>query len=164
MFAYVVRRVAYGGVVVIGVLFFLFILFFAVTAPDDIARKALGDRVPPAAIEQWKINHGYDKPLWPWQDLRENLLFDHFRRMLTFDFGRSDADDVPIAQRVRGASSTRMELVVKSAGWPSSQGERPSRKCGCLGCSDWPGAREIKAASMASMSTPKRKIGAIRAR
>ena len=42
MLAYVIRRVAYGVLVVFGVLFFLFLLFFTVTTPDDVARKALG--------------------------------------------------------------------------------------------------------------------------
>ena len=41
MAAYVIRRLVYGVGVVIGVLFLLFLLFFTVTDPDDIARKAL---------------------------------------------------------------------------------------------------------------------------
>ena len=65
MLAYVIRRMAYGVIVVLGVLFFLFLLFFTVTSPDDVARKALGERVPEAVVEQWKVNHGYDKPLFP---------------------------------------------------------------------------------------------------
>ena len=99
MLGYVARRMAYGVAVVLGVLLFLFVLFFAVTSPDDVARRALGEKALPAVIEQWKANHGYDRPLWPWQSWDENLLFDHFRRMLVFDFGRSDADDVPRSER-----------------------------------------------------------------
>ena len=44
MGAYVIRRLTYGAGVVFGVLFLLFVLFFTVTEPDDIARKALGDK------------------------------------------------------------------------------------------------------------------------
>jgi peptide/nickel transport system permease protein len=113
MLAYVIRRLAYGAVVVVGVLFFLFVLFFTVTNPDDVARKALGERVPPAVVEQWKINHGYDKPLFPapgrWT---ENMLFDHYRRMLTFDFGRSDADDSLIMDRIRAGMGPSLVLTV----------------------------------------------------
>jgi peptide/nickel transport system permease protein len=112
MGAYVIRRLIYGVGVVIGVLFLLFILFFAVTEPDDIARRALGDKVPPEVIEQWKTNHGYDRPLWPWQDWDENLLFDHYRRMLTFDFGLSDADDSPIIDRIRAGMGPSLLLTV----------------------------------------------------
>jgi len=112
MGAYVLRRLGYGFVVVMGVLFLLFVLFFTVTDPDDIARKALGEKVPPQVIEQWKANHGYDRPLWPWQDFEQNLLFDHYRRMLTFDFGFSDADDSPILERIRQGMGPSLTLTV----------------------------------------------------
>ena len=112
MGAYVLRRLGYGILVVMGVLFLLFVLFFAVTNPDDIARKALGDKAPPSVIAVWKTNHGYDRPLWPWQDLEENLLFDHYRRMLTFDFGLSDADDSPILVRIRQGMGPSLSLTV----------------------------------------------------
>lgn len=112
MGAYVLRRLGYGVGVMLGVLFLLFVLFFAVTDPDDIARKALGEKVPPAVIAQWKTNHGYDRPLWPWQDFEDNLLFDHFRRMLTFDFGLSDADDSPIVDRIRGGVGPSLALSI----------------------------------------------------
>src|SRR5690606_15375666 len=113
MLAYVIRRLLYGGLVVLGVLFFLFVLFFAVSTPDDIARRAIGDKAMPEVIEQWKINHGYDKPLWPgpgqWS---ENLLVDHYRRMLTFDFGRSDADGSPILDRILEGAGPSLSLTV----------------------------------------------------
>jgi peptide/nickel transport system permease protein len=112
MGAYVLRRLAYGVVVVFGVLFLLFLLFFTVTEPDDIARMALGDKAPPEALEQWKVNHGYDRPLWPWQDWEDNLLFDHYRRMLTFDFGLSDADDSPIIDRIAKGMGPSLSLTV----------------------------------------------------
>jgi peptide/nickel transport system permease protein len=108
-----VRRLAYGGVVVLGVLFLLFVLFFAVATPDDIARRAVGDKAMPAVIEQWKVNHGYDKPIWPGKGhLTDNLLVDHFQRMLTFEFGRSDADGVPIVSRLKDGAGPSMALTV----------------------------------------------------
>jgi peptide/nickel transport system permease protein len=110
--AYVIRRLSYGGVVVLGVLFFLFVVFFWVATPDDIARRALGEKAPPEAIEQWKINHGYDRPLWPWQSLEDNMLFSHYESMLTFDFGRSDADDVPILEKIRTGAGPSLALTV----------------------------------------------------
>ncbi len=112
MGAYVIRRLLYGVGVVIGVLFLLFILFFTVTKPDDIARRALGEKAPPEVIEQWKVNHGYDRPLWPWQDWDDNLLFDHYRKMLTFEFGLSDADDSPIIDRIRAGMGPSLSLTV----------------------------------------------------
>jgi peptide/nickel transport system permease protein len=113
MLSYLIRRLAYGLLTVLGVLFFLFVLFFAVTKPDDVARKALGDKAMPQAIERWKENHGYDKPLWPsFQHPKENMLVEHFRRMLTFNFGRSDADDAPISQRIEKGTGPSLALSV----------------------------------------------------
>ncbi len=120
MAAYLLRRLAYGAVTVLGVLFLLFILFFTVTDPDDIARKALGEKARPEVYVQWNKNHGYDKPLFlnpthsgfTAQRYTDTLLFDHFRRMLTFDFGRSDADDTPIAKRLREGAGPSLSLTV----------------------------------------------------
>jgi peptide/nickel transport system permease protein len=113
MFAYIVRRTAYGFLTVLGVLFFLFLLFFTVTDPEDIARKALGDKAMPGVIEQWKSNHGYDKQLWPSPGKPlDNMLVEHFRRMLCFDFGRSDADDVPIIERIGRGVGPSLSLTV----------------------------------------------------
>ncbi|MCW5890965.1 MAG: ABC transporter permease [bacterium] len=113
MLSYLVRRLAYGAVTVLGVLLFLFLLFFLVTTPEDIARRALGDKAQPAALAQWIASHGYDKPLfWNAAAPTDTLLVDHFRRMLTFDFGRSDADDVPITRRLREGAGPSLALTV----------------------------------------------------
>jgi peptide/nickel transport system permease protein len=100
--AYLVRRLAYGAVTVLGVLLLLFFLFFLYAEPEDMARRALGEKTPPEVLQQWIVNHGYDRPrVWNPRDPGGTLLADHFRRMLTFDFGRSDADDSPIVDRLR---------------------------------------------------------------
>jgi peptide/nickel transport system permease protein len=120
MAAYLVRRIGFGIITVLGVLFLLFVLFFAVADPDDIARRAIGERAPLAARAQWIKNHGYDRPLFlntehAGSDLRrytETQLFEHYRRMLTFDFGRSDADDSPIATRIWEGAGPSLALTV----------------------------------------------------
>jgi len=64
MLNYILRRVAYGVLILIGVNLFTFILFFAVNTPDDMARLNIGGkRVTQEAIEKWKVERGYDKPL-----------------------------------------------------------------------------------------------------
>jgi peptide/nickel transport system permease protein len=113
MLAYVIRRSLYGLATVVGVLLFLFVVFFAVAKPDDVARRALGEKALPQAIERWKVNHGYDKALWPTAEHpADNMLVDHFRRMITFDFGRSDADDTPIANRLERGIGPTLSLTV----------------------------------------------------
>ena len=113
MTAWLVRRLAWGAATVLGVLLFLFLLFFVYARPEDVARRALGEKAPPEAIAQWLANHGYDRPrLWNPRDPLDSMLVDHFRRMLTFDFGRSDADDVPIARRLREGVGPSLSLTL----------------------------------------------------
>jgi peptide/nickel transport system permease protein len=113
MLLYVARRVLYGLATVIGVLLLLFVLFFLVTTPEDIARKAIGEKATPDALAQWVTNHGYDKPrFWNPDDPMDTQLAEHFRRALTFDFGRSDADDVPISRRLREGAGPSLALTV----------------------------------------------------
>lgn len=113
MLAYVIRRLVYGAGVVLGVLFFLFVLFFVYATPEDMARQALGEKAPPEAITQWIENHGYDRPaLWNPEDPLDTQLVDHFTSMLTFEFGNSDADDVPIRRRLREGIGPSLSLTV----------------------------------------------------
>jgi len=117
MLAYIVRRLAYGFATVLGVLFVLFVLFFAVADPDDMAIRAIGERASQAA---WKRNHGYDKPLLlnpkhDWTSVRryaDTLLVEHYRRMLSFRFGRSDSDDTPIWTRIREGAGPSLSLTL----------------------------------------------------
>ncbi len=63
MTSYILRRLLYGVLVLIGVNLLTFVLFFAVNTPDDMARMAIGgQRVSPEAIEKWKTERGYDNP------------------------------------------------------------------------------------------------------
>jgi peptide/nickel transport system permease protein len=120
MLAYIVRRLAYGVATVFGVLLLLFVLFFAATDPQDIARRAVGERAQQPVYDQWLANHGYDKPLllnrehgaWAFARYTDTLLFEHHRRMLTFDFGRSDLDDVEILGRIRAGVGPSLALTV----------------------------------------------------
>ena len=64
MIAYIVRRILYSIPILIGVNVLTFALFFVVNTPEDMARMQLGaQRVTPEAIERWKAERRYDKPL-----------------------------------------------------------------------------------------------------
>jgi len=107
MFAYLVRRLAYAVPILIGVNLLTFYLFFVVNSPDDMARLHLGvKRVTPEAIEKWKTERGYDKPLLYNADanaagrLTDTIFFEKSLRLFVFDFGRSD-DDRDIGRDIR---------------------------------------------------------------
>ncbi|MDF1795273.1 MAG: ABC transporter permease [Coxiellaceae bacterium] len=97
MLAYLIRRIIYAVFILIGVNLITFALFFMVNSPDDMARMHLGDkRVSQVAIQQWKRQHGYDKPLFynqaqsGWSAISDTLFVSKSLGLAKFDFGRSD--------------------------------------------------------------------------
>ncbi|MCU0833403.1 MAG: ABC transporter permease [Chromatiaceae bacterium] len=98
MTAYIIRRLLYAIPILIGVNLITFLLFFVVNSPDDMARMHLGmKRVTPEAIETWKRERGYHRPLFLNRDangaetLTDTIFFDKSVRLFAFDFGSSDA-------------------------------------------------------------------------
>lgn len=97
MIAYIVRRLIYALPILVGVNLITFVLFFVVNTPDDMARMQLGiKRVTPEAIERWKGERGYDKPM-VWNvgaagvdKVTDTIFFDKSVKMFALDFGRAD--------------------------------------------------------------------------
>src|SRR3954468_17315771 len=97
MLAYIVRRVLYAIPILIGVNLITFALFFVVNTPDDMARMQLRTRrVTPDAIEKWKAEQGYKKPLL-WNPrpaglakATDTVFYERSARLFAFDFGLSD--------------------------------------------------------------------------
>ena len=99
MIAYILRRILYAIPILLGVNILTFVLFFVVNSPDDMARMHLGmKRVTPAAIENWKAERGYDKPLLlnagqsGLEQLTDTIFFQKSLKLFQFDFGVSDSD------------------------------------------------------------------------
>lgn len=97
MFAYIIRRIAYAIPILIGVNLLTFYLFFVVNSPDDMARMHLGmKRVTAEAVEKWKVDHGYDKPLLfneasqGVEKVTDTIFYEKSLRLFVFDFGHSD--------------------------------------------------------------------------
>ncbi|MDA0276017.1 MAG: ABC transporter permease [Proteobacteria bacterium] len=97
MFAYIVRRVLYAIPILLGVNLLTFLLFFVVNTPEDMARMQLGaKRVSPEAIEKWKAERGYDRPLlWNAQAegagrATQTVFFQKSVRLFALDFGASE--------------------------------------------------------------------------
>jgi peptide/nickel transport system permease protein len=106
MLAYLIRRLLYAVPILIGVNLITFALFFVVNTPDDMARMQLGvKRVTPEAIERWKAERGYDKPLFinPAATgsavFTDTIFFAKSARMFAADFGRAE-DGRDIAREI----------------------------------------------------------------
>jgi len=118
MTAYLVRRLLYAVPILIGVNLVTFVLFFVVNTPDDMARMHLGaKRVTAEAIEKWKTERGYDKPLL-WNDaapglqkLTDTIFYAKSVRLFVFDFGRAE-DGRDIAREIRTRMGPSLALAV----------------------------------------------------
>ncbi len=118
MLAYIVRRLLYTLPILLGVNLITFVLFFVVNTPDDMARMQLGiKRVTPEAIQKWKAERGYDKPLI-WNaaaadsaKLTETVFFAKSMRMFAGDFGRAD-DGRDIAREIATRAGPSLAIAL----------------------------------------------------
>ena len=97
MLAYIIRRLGYAIPILLGVNLLTFALFFVVNTPDQMARVQLGDKhVSEEAIEQWKAQRGYDKPLMFNTEagglglVTDTIFYEKSLSLFAFDFGKSD--------------------------------------------------------------------------
>ncbi|MDK9705172.1 MAG: ABC transporter permease [Sulfuritalea sp.] len=118
MLAYIIRRLLYAIPILIGVNLLTFALFFVVNTPDDMARMQLGvKRVTPEAIQKWKAERGYDKPLL-WNaaaagtaTVTDTIFFSKSVRMFAADFGRAD-DGRDIAREITTRMGPSLAIAV----------------------------------------------------
>lgn len=113
MVAYLIRRLLYAVPILLGVNLITFALFFMVNTPDDMARIQLGAKhVTPEAIVRWKVQHGYDQPLFYNTEasglgrVTQTLFTQKSLALFALEFGQAD-DGRAIAREIQ----TRM--------WPS---------------------------------------------
>ena len=118
MFAYLIRRALYAIPILIGVNLLTFVLFFVVNSPDDVARMQIGvKRATPEAIERWKLERGYDKPMFINTEatgsarFSETIFFDKSLRMFALDFGRAD-DGRDIGQEIRDRMGPSLAIAL----------------------------------------------------
>ncbi|MEQ1686005.1 MAG: ABC transporter permease [Burkholderiaceae bacterium] len=120
MWNYLIRRSFYGVLVLLGVNLFTFMLFFTVNTPDDMARLNIGGkRVTQEQILKWKVERGYDKPLY-WnraaegtKQATETVFWDRSVSLLALDFGRSDSTSATdIGHEIKTRMGVSLQLAV----------------------------------------------------
>ncbi|HSG21463.1 MAG TPA: ABC transporter permease [Azonexus sp.] len=118
MLAYIVRRLLYAIPILIGVNLITFALFFVVNTPEDMARMQLGvKRVTPEAIEKWKVERGYDKPLLinagaaGMATVTDTVFFQKSARMFVGDFGRAE-DGRDIAREISARMGPSLAIAL----------------------------------------------------
>jgi len=118
MLAYIIRRTLYAIPILVGINLITFALFFLVNTPDDVARMQLGvKRVTPEAIEKWKAERGYDKPLLfnarqsGLRAFSDTIFFEKSVKLFALDFGRAE-DNRDIANEIRARMGPSLALAV----------------------------------------------------
>ncbi len=124
MLRFILRRIAYGALVLLGVNLLTFVLFFTVNTPDDMARLNLGGkRVSAEAIDKWKAERGYDKPLYlntaasGTRQFTETIFWERSVSLFALQFGRADSESggdigVEVAQRMAVSLQLALPLFV----------------------------------------------------
>ena len=124
MIGYLLRRAFYSVLVLLGVNLATFFLFFTVNTPDDMAHLNLGGkRVTQQAIEKWKVERGYDKPLYfnagaeGADKLTDTIFWDRSVSLFALRFGRADGESAgdighEVAQRMWVSLQMALPLFV----------------------------------------------------
>jgi peptide/nickel transport system permease protein len=120
MIGYIIRRIAYGALILLGVNLATFFLFFTVNTPDDMARLNIGGkRVTQEQIVKWKVERGYDKPLYVntaksgSEQITDTIFWERSVSLFTLNFGRADAESAgDIGYQVRTRMVASLKLAV----------------------------------------------------
>ncbi len=107
MFGYIIRRGLYGFPILLGVNLLLFLLFFYVNTPDDMAETFLGEKhITQEQIDNWKQEHGYALPRFintaesfPGM-ITQTIFWQKSMSLFAFRFGKSDQDNSDIGTEV----------------------------------------------------------------
>ena len=120
MFSYLVRRLFYGALILLGVNLATFFLFFTVNTPDDMARMNIGGKhITQELIDKWKAEHDYDKPLYVNEAKQgaerytETIFWDRSVSLFELRFGRADGDSAgDIGQEVSRRMWVSLQLAL----------------------------------------------------
>ena len=93
MLSYIVRRLLWGGVLLLIISFITFVIFFTLPSADPALIRA-GRNPTPELIASIRATLGFDQPIHvQYLKYMEKLLFH-------FDFGKSYENDVPVRDEI----------------------------------------------------------------
>lgn len=104
MSRYLLRRLLYSVLILLGVTLITFVLFYVVQSPRSIAKRNLGKNPSEQQITQWLKEHNYDKP-------KHELFTKHVSELFTFQFGKTDQTNEDIWQRIRMGAGPSFQVA-----------------------------------------------------
>lgn len=127
MFNYLIRRLLYAPLIVVGVMLVTFVIFFVVQGPETMARSILGRRATPKTSYDWLHKRGYDKPLifnygqqraaadghpYDSKGFFDTIFFNQIGKLATLDFGVSDVTGRDLKQVFREGAVPSLLLML----------------------------------------------------
>jgi peptide/nickel transport system permease protein len=106
MLRFLVRRLAFGVVVMWAVATFVFILYFV--TPHNVARAIAGTKAPPEVVATIRHRLGLDQPIL-------HQYFDYFGRLLHGNLGYSYVNSEPVAEIIKNDLPVTASLAVGGA-------------------------------------------------
>ena len=108
MFGFILRRILYAIPVIICVNLLLFVLFFFINTPEDMARTAIGGKnINQKTIDDWLAERNYNLPTFynskkqGLEKIYETIFWKKSIALLAFDLGESDKTDRNIWQDLK---------------------------------------------------------------
>lgn len=127
MFSFLLRRLLYAPLIILGVMLITFVIFFVVQQPETMARNVLGKRANPTTIHAWLQTRGYDKPLFfnvgqqrqaadgqPYtsRGFFDTIFFNQMWKLATFDLGVSDVTGRELKEVFADGAKASLALMV----------------------------------------------------
>lgn len=116
MLGYIFRRMLFAIPIVFGVMLLTFVLFFVVQSPSAMAKRVLGTKATPQAVENWLHNRGYDKPLLintrAGEPFYDSLFLNQVKRFAVLDLGRSDVTGRPLGEVLAAGALPSLMVTV----------------------------------------------------
>ena len=107
MITYIIRRTLYAIPILIGVNITVFLLFFVISSPDQMAQRILGEKnITQSDVDNWKKQNGYHLPLWfntkvsGTESFTQTIFFQKSVKLFFFDFGTSDSNNIDITAQI----------------------------------------------------------------
>ncbi|MCE9610665.1 MAG: ABC transporter permease subunit [Chthoniobacter sp.] len=119
MLSYLVRRLLYVPLIVLGVMLLTFVLSFVVQTPEERARGILDKKATPEAIRNYLHERGYDKPLLvnhaPGTKWHDSIFFNEMTNLARLRLGKSDITGEPLADKFLKGAVPSLAITLPAA-------------------------------------------------